>query len=257
MTPVDFVDPHSVVRTIWGDPDLVLLIFAGSAAEFALNRAVDWLFFTGEIPRDPIGRLFSTVSYAQEIVFVDEEKALQTLDRINAQHASVEHERRQTIPDWAYRDVLYMLIDYSERAYTLLYGPLTQLQKNDLFEVFLRIGERLRIPELPETYAEWQLDRHRHLIRDLHYSKHTSMLFDAYRRHLGAWRYCLLLEVQALLVPEAVRRLLHLNANGLISGMVQTYGVISGFNVQSLVHSLLIPRRYWSQVRRFDRRADS
>jgi len=78
-TCADFVDRHSIVRTIWGDPDLVLLIFAGSAAEFALNRAVDWLFFTGEIPRDPIGRLFSTVRYAQEIVFVDEERARQTL----------------------------------------------------------------------------------------------------------------------------------------------------------------------------------
>jgi hypothetical protein len=80
----DFVDRGSIVRTIWGEPDLVLLIFAGSAAEFALNRAVDWLFFTGEIPRDPIGRLFSTVRYAQEIVFVDEEQARRTLDRINA-----------------------------------------------------------------------------------------------------------------------------------------------------------------------------
>ena len=28
----------------------ILLIFAGSAAEFALNRAVDWLFFTGNMP---------------------------------------------------------------------------------------------------------------------------------------------------------------------------------------------------------------
>ncbi|MDQ3244245.1 MAG: DUF2236 domain-containing protein, partial [Gemmatimonadota bacterium] len=44
---------------------MVLLVFAGSAAEFALNRAVDWLFFTGELPRDPIGRLFSTAAYSQ------------------------------------------------------------------------------------------------------------------------------------------------------------------------------------------------
>jgi len=253
--PADFVDRRSIVRTIWGDPDLVLLIFAGSAAEFALNRAVDWLFFTGEIPRDPIGRLFSTVRYAQEIVFVDEEKARQTLDRINAQHASVEHDRGQTIPDWAYRDVLYMLIDYSERAYTLLYRPLTQLQKHDLFEVFLRIGEGLHVPELPKTYAEWKPDRERHLLRDLRYSKHTSLLFKAYRRHLGAWRYYLLLEVQALLVPDEVRRLLNLNTNRLISGLVQTYGIVNSFNLQPLVHSLLIPPRYWSEVRRFDRRA--
>lgn len=252
---MNFVHRHSIVRTIWGDPDLVLLIFAGSAAEFALNRAVDWLFFTGEIPRDPIGRLFSTVRYAQQIVFVDEERARQTLNRINAQHASVEHERGQTIPDWAYRDVLYMLIDYSERAYALLYGPLTQLQRDDLFEVFLRIGEGLHVRELPGSYSDWQLDRRRHLLRDLRHSKHTSMLYEAYRRHLGIWRYYLLLEVQALLVPDEVRRLLRLNSNKLMSGLAQTYGIIDSSKLKSLVHTLLIPSRYWAEVRSFDRSA--
>ena len=249
----DFVDPRSIVRTIWGDPDLVLLIFAGSAAEFALNRAVDWLFFTGEIPRDPIGRLFSTVRYAQEIVFVDEEKARRTLDRINAQHASVESERGQTIPDWAYRDVLYMLIDYSERAYALLYRQLSSREKSDLFEVFLRIGEALHIPELPKTYSDWQLDRRRHLTRDLTYSKHTSLLYQAYRKHLGTWRYFLLLEVQSLLVPDTVRHLLHLNSNPLISGLARTYGLIGSATLQSLTHTHLIPPRYWSDVRKFAR----
>jgi uncharacterized protein (DUF2236 family) len=249
----DFVDRRSIVRTIWGNPDLVLLIFAGSAAEFALNRAVDWLFFTGEIPRDPIGRLFSTVRYAQDIVFVDEQTARRTLDRINAQHASVEDERKQTIPDWAYRDVLYMLIDYSERSYALLYGPLSQSQKNDVFEVFLRIGEALNVQALPTTYAEWQTDRGQHLIRDLVYSKHTSMLYESYRQHLGLLRYCLLLEVQTVLVPNEVRRLLHLNSNVIMSGMAQTYGLIGRGHIRSLVHTLLIPPRYWSEVRRFDR----
>ena len=33
------------------DTDLVLLMFAGSTAEFALNCAFDWLFFTWEIPQ--------------------------------------------------------------------------------------------------------------------------------------------------------------------------------------------------------------
>ena len=257
MTTRDFVDRSSIVRTIWGNPDLVLLIFAGSAAEFALNRAVDWLFFTGEIPRDPIGRLFSTVRYAQEIVFVDEATAQRTLERINSQHASVEHQRRQSIPDWAFRDVLYMLIDYSERSYALLYRPLSQRQKDELFEVFRRIGEAMYVPELPKTYAEWQVDRRRHLVRDLSYSKHSSMLFKAYRKHLGLWRYYLLLEVQALLVPPEVRQLLNLNSNALISGLAQTYGIIGSAPLQSLVHTLLIPPRYWSEVRSFDRTAYS
>lgn len=248
-----FVESGSVVRRIWGDPDLVLLIFAGSAAEFALNRAVDWLFFTGKIPQDPIGRLFSTVRYAQEIVFVDEEKARRTLERINAQHASVEHDRRQTIPDWAFRDVLYMLIDYSERAYALLYKPLSKLQQRELFEVFMRIGEAMYIPQLPRTYEEWRMDRREHIARDLVHSKHTSMLYRQYRRHLGLWRYQLLLEVQAVLVPDEVRRLLDFKSNKLISGMVQTYGIVTGGHVRSLVHSLLIPPRYWSEVRSFDR----
>ena len=251
----DFVDRRSIVRTIWGNPDLVLLIFAGSAAEFALNRAVDWLFFTGEIPRDPIGRLFSTVRYAQEIVFVDEQTAQRTLERINAQHARVEDERRQTIPDWAYRDVLYMLIDYSERAHALLYNPLSQRQRNDLFEVFLRIGEALYVPELPKTYAEWKEDRHRHLLRDLSYSKHTAMLYQSYRKHLGSWRYYLLLEVQSLLVPHEVRRLLNLNSNPLLSGLAQTYGFLGTAPLRSMAHTLLIPPRYWPDVRAFDKTA--
>ena len=123
----DFVGQRSIVRRIWGNPDLILLIFAGSAAEFALNRAVDWLFFTNEIPRDPIGRLFSTVRYAQEIVFLDEDRAQQAIGRISKIHGNVERQRAQTIPDWAYRDVLYMLIDYSERAHQLATGAIRGL----------------------------------------------------------------------------------------------------------------------------------
>ena len=155
----DFVHKRSIVRRIWGDVDLILLIFAGSAAEFALNRAVDWLFFTGKIPTDPIGRLFSTVRYAQEIVFVDEATATRTLDRINASHRAVERQRMQTIPDWAFRDVLYMLVDYSERAHALMYRPLSETERNDVYNVFRRIGEGLSITQLPETYTEWRLDR--------------------------------------------------------------------------------------------------
>jgi len=175
----EFVDRRSIVRRIWGDPDLILLIFAGSAAEFALNRAVDWLFFTGEIPGDPIGRLFSTVRYAQEIVFVDEETAQHTLNRINASHQAVEKQRSATIPEWAYRDVLYMLVDYSERAHALLYRRLSKSEQNELYSVFLRIGEGLSIRDLPATYEEWRVDRQRHMVRGLTYSRHTSLLFES------------------------------------------------------------------------------
>jgi uncharacterized protein (DUF2236 family) len=253
----EFVQRGSIVRKIWGDPDLILLIFAGSAAEFALNRAVDWLFFTGKIPRDPIGRLFSTVRYAQEIVFVSEEAAQRTLERINAAHRAVERQRSETIPEWAFRDVLYMLIDYSERAHALLYRPLSASEQNELYRVFLRIGEALAIPQLPESYAEWRKDRRLHMVRDLTYSRHTSLLFQRYRAHLGAWRYYLLLQVQALLVPDEVRRLLRLSSNDLMSGLVYTYGILTALNIRSVVHSLLVPPRYWAELRQFNRGASA
>jgi hypothetical protein len=66
-----FVEQNSIVRKIWGNSDTVLFIFGGAAAEFALNKAVDWLYFTGRLPTDPLGRLFSTVSYARKIIFAE------------------------------------------------------------------------------------------------------------------------------------------------------------------------------------------
>src|SRR6187200_3295101 len=101
-----FVEKKSVVRKIWGKSDTVLFIFAGASAEFALNKAVDWLYFTGRLPADPIGRLFSTVRYAHRIVFSDSDEANAAIDKITSIHKGVEQSRGATIPDWAYRDVL-------------------------------------------------------------------------------------------------------------------------------------------------------
>src|SRR3954468_14962577 len=124
-----FARHDSIVRRIWGDADTILFVFAGSAAEFALNRAVDWLFYTGKLPADPLGRLFSTCRFAQDIAFADEAKARRSIGRIRAAHEAVERGRGRPIPAWAYRDVLYMIIDYSERAFELLHRPLTGAER--------------------------------------------------------------------------------------------------------------------------------
>src|SRR6185369_11959399 len=115
-----FAEPGSLVRQIWGKADTILFIFAGAAAEFALNKAVDWLYYTGKLPADPIGRLFSTVVYAKKIIFSTEEEALKAIDKITAIHTGVEKSRGMSIPDWAYRDVLFMLVHYSISSFELL-----------------------------------------------------------------------------------------------------------------------------------------
>ena len=124
-----FVERGSIVRRIWGKSDTVLFIFAGAAAEFALNKAVDWLYFTGRLPSDPLGRLFSTVRYAGRIVFSPKEAAQQTIHTMRLIHEGVEKSRGAVIPDWAYRDVLFMLIYYSIAAFELLERRLTDAEK--------------------------------------------------------------------------------------------------------------------------------
>src|SRR3954470_17993481 len=98
---IPFVHTDSILRKIWGKSDIILFIFAGAAAEFALNKAVDWLYFTGKLPKDPLGRLFSTVSYARRIVFSTTDDAHKAIDTIRGIHSAVEGARGASIPDWA------------------------------------------------------------------------------------------------------------------------------------------------------------
>jgi hypothetical protein len=250
----DFVERGSIVRTIWGNADMVLLVFAGGAAEFALNRAVDWLFFTGKLPADPIGRLFSTASYAQQIVFADKAKATAALTRIRNLHSAVERQRGQTIPAWAHRDVLYMLIDYSERAHELLARPLTAQEKADLYDVFYRVGVGLGIPGLPSSYDDWRLDRQLHLERDLVRSTATDTLYSRYRDQLGAWRFGVLLKVQSLITPQHVRRLLDMRSSRIMRPLLRLYPLMIRAGLRSVVQQALMPAEHLQSVRALDYR---
>ena len=231
---------------------MVLLVFAGSAAEFALNRAVDWLFFTGKLPSDPISRLFSTAGYAQGIVFADEVTAARTLGRIVAAHQGVERERGQAIPDWAHRDVLYMLVDYSERAHELLARPLTAAEREELYHVFRRVGTGLQIPDLPATYSAWTRDRELHLRRDLLKGGGTDALYAQYRKHLGSWRYWILLRIQAILAPVHVRGLLRLRRAEWLRPLIRLYPILVRAGLRSLVQRLLMPPSHLPAVRELD-----
>lgn len=251
--PTYFVQPGSIVRRIWGDADVILLIFAGSAAEFALNRAVDWLFFTGKLPADPIARLFSTVRYAQEIVFASDEKARQAITRMGVIHGGVEQKRGHPIPDWAYRDVLYMLIDYSERAYQTLHRPLTDAEREDLFGTFRAVGAGMNVPDLPRSYANWKPDRQAHLDRDLVRSAFTDKLFGRYREQLGGWRYTLLRQAQAVLVPEQVCQRLSLPKRPLLGYSIGLYRAFNALGLRSVMQRILLPGDYLAQIRALDK----
>lgn len=240
------------MREIWGKSDTILFIFAGASAEFALNKAVDWLYFTGRLPADPLGRLFSTVAYARQIVFSELEGAHRAIDKMAAIHAGVEAKRGMSIPDWAYRDVLFMLIDYSIRSYELLERKLSEAEKADVFEVFYRVGSRMGINGLPETYVAWLRMREEHLKENLQYGPFTKDLYKQYRKHLGLVRYPLLLQGQVLVVPSIVNRMLRLGRFSLLTPVLAVYKVSRKLKVDWLLKAAILPPAYKSEIKELD-----
>jgi len=247
-----FVEQDSIVRKIWGKSDTVLFIFAGASAEFALNKAVDWLYYTGKLPSDPLGRLFSTVGYARKIVFSSAEQANQSIDFIADIHTSVEKSRGMVIPDWAYRDVLFMLIHYSIASYELLERKLNNPEKEEVYNVFYRVGLRMGLKELPNNYNNWLPVRDAHLEENLEKSKFTIDLFQQYKKHLGTIRYNLLLGVQKIIVPKIAKDKLFKNNFSPLKPIIKVYKMTSLVKMDVAIKNLLLPSNYRNQIKEID-----
>lgn len=253
-TSTFFVAKDSIVRKIWGSSDTILFIFAGSAAEFALNKAVDWLYFTGKLPADPLGRLFSTVAYARMIVFSTTDAAHAAIDTITAIHSGVETARNAKIPDWAYRDVLYMLVYYSIASFELLQRKMTEAEKQEVYNVFYRVGARMQLSSLPQHYDEWLISREQHLENDLVKSDHTLDLIAQYRKHLGRVRFVLLQEGQKMILPGTVKTLLEMKRTQWLRPAVPLYRLLKSIQGDRLIKHLLLPGKYKAQVLALDNR---
>jgi hypothetical protein len=247
-----FAEPGSLVRQIWGKADTILFIFAGAAAEFALNKAVDWLYYTGKLPADPIGRLFSTVVYAKKIIFSTEEEALKAIDKITAIHTGVEKSRGMSIPDWAYRDVLFMLVHYSISSFELLERKLSPDEKQEVYKIFYRVGIRMGLKEIPASYQSWLPSREAHLQNDLVRSNFTDDLFAQYKKHLGSFRYMILLQSQKLVVPKRVAELLEFSKFEPIRPLVPIYQIGKKVGLDVLVKFMLLPPMYRQQIKGLD-----
>jgi uncharacterized protein (DUF2236 family) len=237
-----------VAKRIWGSPEAIILIFAGSSAEFAVNKAVDWLFFTNALPDQPIERFFETVRFAQAMVFGDRETRTRAIREVNRAHRGVERARGDNIPQWAHRDVLYMLIDYGERAHHLLFGPMTPEERQEFFTESIQIGRELGIRDLPQSYEDYRRQRVEHLRANTAHSEHTDLLYKSYRKHLGPLRMGALLKLQSNLVPREVRQHLGLRPSRLVSHLMHLYRRLHLSAVTRLLRPVLLPRHYSSQL---------
>ncbi|MER3464970.1 MAG: hypothetical protein C4329_11715 [Chitinophagaceae bacterium] len=95
------------------------------------------------------------IVFIEQYFFAENENALKAIDRIASIHKGVETARESVIPDWAYRDVLFMLIHYSIASFESLERKLSGEEKEEVFNVFYRVGVRMGLKELPSSYQEW------------------------------------------------------------------------------------------------------
>lgn len=255
MLTESFLDTSKIVspvaRRIWGNPDTVLLFFAGGSAEFAAIKAVDWLFYTNKLPSSPIGRFFETMAFAQSVFLRNDTKSEKAVNAINHIHRGVEKSRGKVIPQWAYKDVLFLILHYGEQAHEIVFGPLTYQERHSYFEAVMALGYSMHLQDLPQTYAQYQEQRKYHLINDYEFTPLTRQLMDAYRKSLGPVRYYLLTLVQACLVPQEIGEVLNLKPNPVIKCLLRLYHYLpGGGNKLRWIQRIILPPQYAGQLRK-------
>jgi hypothetical protein len=108
------------------------------------------------------------------------------------------------------------------------------------------------IPGLPASYEEWLVMRNKHLEQDLQHSHYTDDLFKQYRKHLGGFRYKILLEGQKLVVPQRVNELLKLGKYSLLAPVIPVYKFTRFIKLDWFVKLIILPANYRKQIKALD-----
>jgi hypothetical protein len=207
-----------------------VLIYVGSAADFALNSENHWLFHTMRLPERPQDRFLETFAYNQRIFFSPAAEVPNIAEEIRAVHTKVEESRSAKeghevrIPNRAFREVGDMLVDYGIRAHEYLNRRAMRSPDREQYYQDLRsFLELMGVEELDPTHAAWRRRRERSIREDLNSNVCTEKLFEAYRKDLGRSGFWILRQFQAHFVPPAIASKLKLNKNPLFSLAYRLY----------------------------------
>ena len=233
-----------LLRRIWGHPSCVLLIFAGSSAEFAVNPAAEWLFYTGRLPADPIERFIGTVRYSRALVFASTREGYRrTVDDIRAIHTHLERARGRPISATAYLDVLFMNIEYSIRSFPLVFGTqLSHEAKDSVVASFRHMADLMKIPNAPADYDSYVRVRQERL-RALAHSVWTDRLMASYGRALGPLGYFVLITVYGALVEPVVLSELGITRSWFSRLFSKVYPLAGRTGGDRILFALFLPRR--------------
>lgn len=246
----------TVAQRIWSDPTCLLLIFAGGSAEFAVHPNVDWLFYTGKLPSDPIGRFISTIDYLRQMLVVTAEQRGPLAKALRGLHRDIEDRRGSRIPDLAYRDVLSMDIYYSIVAAEWVYGKAFDPgQRDEVVAEMVMFGAQMGIPDLPSNYSELcQMRQQR--FESYGESEFTDRLLTSYRQALGLVGYHSLLGTYPLLLEDELWAKLPLRRPVLASVLQRTLHPLWRTGLINLGYRIGLPKRLRGVVKTWQSSCD-
>ena len=110
----------------------------------------------------------------------------------------------------------------------------------------------MQLKDLPTGYKEWTVSYAQHLEKDLKKSHFTIQLFKQYKKHLGWFRYFILIEAQKLLVPKRVKQLLGFGSFSMMSIILPIYKFSGSLKLDNFLKELVLPAKYKAQVKELD-----
>lgn len=221
-----------ITRQIWGDPENVLLIYAGAAAEFALHPENNWLFYTGKLPANPLRRFQDTLQYQQRLFFLPQEKVPLVARHIKDLHRQVEEKKSKEqgeshISDHAYLQVFSMLIEYGITGWEYLNRQtLSRKKREEYFNDIHLVAVMMEIADFPQDYHHYQTLRTQIVVRELQFNIHTRELMESYRHNLGFIPSWLLAQFQARFIDPILSRRLGLKTNLLFGFLYRIYPLL-------------------------------
>ena len=90
------------------------------------------------------------------------------------------------------------------------------------------------------------------LEHDLEKSNYTTDLYNQFKKHLGSFRYRVLIEGQIMVVPEKVRQLLHFRKLSFLLPILPFYKISRVFKLDGLIKSLILPLQYKKEIKELD-----
>jgi hypothetical protein len=145
-----------------------------------------------------------------------------------------------------------MLIDYSIRAFEALERKLSIQEKGEVFKVFTRVGNLMKIEGLPSGLEAWEHMRTQQLQENFEYSSYTKDLFIQYKKHLGNLRYRLMLEAQTLIAPKTIMELLNFRQISFLYIILPFYSLGKLIKADYLFKELLLPKEYKKEIKSLD-----